>query len=116
MPKFYGIVALERAQIIGFAFGLFQQWENEQHFYLKEMCVRATQQRGGVGTRLLRHLITQLKAAGVSQISLGTGRDTPAAGFYARLGFKTDQRTIIMNKRLTIARSSTGNRLRKRDS
>jgi aminoglycoside 6'-N-acetyltransferase I len=98
--NFRGIVALEENSLVGFAFGLIQQWENERRFYLKEMCVRGTKQRSGVGTLLLTHFIKKLAAENVRQISLGTERDTPAERFYLRLGFKVDPKTIIMKKRV----------------
>lgn len=99
-PNFRGLVAIEESEPIGFAYGLVQQWENDRHFYLKEMCVNSIQQRGGVGTRLLTHLIEKLRAENVRQISLGTGRGTPAESFYLWLGFEPDPKIIIMNKRL----------------
>lgn len=98
--NFRGIIAIEAGQPIAFAYGVVSQWENERRFHLKEMCVRRSQQRGGVGTRLLTHLMKKLKAENVRQISLGTGRDTPAKRFYLKLGFKTDPEIIIMQKRL----------------
>lgn len=84
---------------MGFAYGLVQQWESERHFYLKEMCVDSSQQRGGIGTGLLRHLRKTLQAEKVRQISLGTERGTPAEKFYRRLGFVTDAKIVIMKKR-----------------
>lgn len=60
----------------------------------------SSKQRGGVGTRLLTRLIKKLKAENVRQMSLGTGRGTPAEDFYLRLGFKVDPEIIIMNKRV----------------
>ena len=38
-PNFRGIVALEENKPVAFAYGVISQWENERHFYLKEMCV-----------------------------------------------------------------------------
>lgn len=98
-PNFRGIIALEAGQPIAFAYGLVCQWEDEHRFYLKEMCVLSRQQRGGIGTRLLRRLMEKLKSENVRQISPGRGRGTPAEGFYQRLGFKVDPKIIIMTKR-----------------
>lgn len=94
------MVAIEQSQPIGFAYGLVQQWESERRFYLKEMCVDSKRQHSGVGSQLLVHLIKQLKEENVRQISLGTGRGTPAERFYSRLGFKIDPQIIMMNKRI----------------
>ncbi len=107
-PNFRGMIALEESQPIGFAYGLVQQWENERRFYLKEMCVDSRKQRGGVGTRLLTRLIKKLQAEDVRQISLGTGRGTPAEDFYLRMGFKVDPEIIVMNKRLHRAAAKLG--------
>ncbi|MEO7166447.1 MAG: GNAT family N-acetyltransferase, partial [Chthoniobacterales bacterium] len=78
------------------------QWENERHFYLKEMCVDSRKQRGGVGTRLLRQLMKTLRGERVHRISLGTERETPAERFYLRLGFATEARIVIMKRRLRV--------------
>jgi len=99
-PNFRGIVAVEKGVALGFAYGVVQQWENERRFYLKEMCVLGGKQRGGVGTQLLTYLMERLEAENVSQVSVGTERDTPAKFFYRRLGFKIQPKIIIMTKRM----------------
>ncbi len=101
-PNFRGLIALHDSALVGFAYGLIQQWESERHFYLKEMCVDSRKQRGGVGTRLLRQLMKTLRGEKVRQISLGTERETPAERFYLRLGFATEARIVIMKKRLRV--------------
>ena len=99
-PNFRGIVALDDSRPIGFAYGLVQQWEGERRFYLKEMCVESSRQRSGAGSHLLASLIKRLKVENVRQISLRTGRGTPAERFYSRLGFEIDPQIISMTKRL----------------
>lgn len=104
-PDFRGVVALENGKVIGFAYGVFFQWEDERRFYLKEMCVHGDQQGRGVGTRLLGRLMKELEAEKVNQISLGTEKDKPARSFYLKLGFAVDANLIYMSKRLRSARS-----------
>ena len=99
-PNFRGLVASANGVLIGFAYGITSQWENERHFYLKEMCVSGSKQRGGVGSLLLKELTRRLKAEKVRQIALGTERDKPARRFYLRLGFEINRKVVIMNKRL----------------
>ena len=99
-PGFRGIVALEDTAVIGFAYGLIFQWENERRFYAEAMCVRDGRQCNGVGTRLLSHLMKKLNAEHVRQISLSTGRHLPVKAFYLKLGFAINPEVIIMTKRL----------------
>lgn len=98
--NFRGIVALEGREIVAFAYGLISHWENERHFYLKEMCVLSRKQGTGVGTHLLTRFMEKLKAEKVSRISLSTEHDKPAADFYRRLGFEIEPKIIVMSKRL----------------
>jgi aminoglycoside 6'-N-acetyltransferase I len=100
-PNFKGVVGLKNDQLLGFAYGVIYQWENERHFYLKEMCVSSERQRSGIGTRLLRNLVRGLIKRNVSQISLGTERNKPARQFYLRLGFAISEDIIIMSKRVS---------------
>ena len=99
-PNFCGVVAEAEGELFGFAYGVISQWENERRFYLKEMCVRASEQRGGVGSRLLIELFRRIKAKKVSEVALGTEKDKPARRFYLRHGFKVHPRVVIMTKRL----------------
>ena len=70
-------------------------WTDEDHSYgfvdsrTPEVAigVRPGMRGRGVGTRLLRALIREARASGVTRLSLSVERDNPALSLYRRLGF-----------------------------
>ncbi len=99
-PGAYGVVALDVAEIIGFALGYVEQWNQQKHFYLKEMCVYAPQQRSGIGTAMMDVLERQLAQRGVRKIYLLTARESGAEAFYRTCGFYVSPKMIMMGKHL----------------
>ena len=69
-------------------------------FGLEEMCVRNDTQREGIGTRLLFNLERKSKEMGLNHIYLATTKGTPADYFYAKCGYQTNERMILMTHRL----------------
>jgi len=72
--------------LLAFALGHLERSGPEDHFLLKEMCVRTTEQRQGHGTRLLESLAQRL--GGVRQWYLLTAADSNASRFYEANGFR----------------------------
>lgn len=72
--------------MLGFAIGHLERSEADDHFLLKEMCVRTSMQRNRHGTRLLEALADQL--APVRHWYLLTARDSDASAFYESNGFR----------------------------
>lgn len=97
-PGFYGIVT-DDVPLSGFALGISEPWHEGHHFYLKEMCVRPSLQRQGLGTRLIEDLSKSLRASGVTRIYLLTARDTPTEAFYSKAGLYTSPKMILMARR-----------------
>ena len=54
------------------------------------MAVTPSEQGKGIGSRLLRFMLNQMKEAGISRIELGTGSFGPALAFYQRAGFRVE--------------------------
>ncbi|BCM93257.1 hypothetical protein IAD21_05146 [Abditibacteriota bacterium] len=100
-PHFYGLLAKVEGRAVGFALGYGEQWDQSQHFYLKEMCVAADLQRSGVGTALMEALEQNLKGRGVEKIYLYTARDTSSQNFYEKQGFYVSSKMIMMAKWLS---------------
>jgi GNAT superfamily N-acetyltransferase len=71
--------------LLGFALGHLERSRQEDHFLLKEMCVRPARQRRGHGTALLEALADRMP--GVRQWYLLTLRDSDASEFYEKNGF-----------------------------
>lgn len=100
-PGFFGLLARNEEQIVGFALGCVEQWDTRRHFHLREMCVAPELQRQGVGTQLMRALEDHLHEADVERIFLHTAREGDAQAFYDRCGFGTSARMVMMSKWLT---------------
>lgn len=99
-PGFVGRVFWEKDEIIGFVLGHCEEGSGMKEFCLQEMCVRNDRQRKGIGTRLLFHLQKELKGMSTEHIYLVTMKGTPAEHFYAKYGYRTNQRMILMTHRL----------------
>jgi len=55
---------------------------------LENIAVRPALQRSGIGTRLLRHAMRAVGAAGAARLELGTGAFGAPLAFYQRHGFR----------------------------
>lgn len=96
-PGAKGVCLFEGVLLAGFALGHSEQWFVGQHFFLKEMCVKTSLQRRGLGTALLSALEERLQ--GQEQVSLITARDSSAQAFYERNGFQSSTRPAVLTKR-----------------
>ena len=86
-PRAQGVCLTDAdGRLVGFALGHLERSAGEDHFLLKEMCVRTSQQRQGYGALLLGALADRL--SDVRQWYLLTARDSDAAVFYGRNGFR----------------------------
>jgi aminoglycoside 6'-N-acetyltransferase I len=101
-PGAYGVVAIVEDEVCGFAIGVVEQYDQNENFYLKEICVDLTKQRSGVGTKIMDKLYHNLVSKGVSMIYLLTIRDSPAAVFYEKCGFLNSSKMIMMSKETKI--------------
>lgn len=86
--------------LLGFALGYRESWFDGTHFSLKELCVRADRQRGGLGTQLLHQLERVLREQHVSRVYLLTLHEGPAQAFYARQGYYVSPKMRLMAHRL----------------
>lgn len=80
-------------RLVGFALGHVERSGAEDHFLLKEMCVRTGQQRQGHGTLLLEALTDRLPD--VRSWYLLTARESNASRFYERNGFRPAGRMSV---------------------
>jgi aminoglycoside 6'-N-acetyltransferase I len=100
-PGFYGVVAADGDDVLGFAMGHVEQWQRgKKHFYLVEMCVLPNHQQRGLGASLMQTLCGDLAKTGVEVIYLLTAQDSAAQGFYEKLGFEVNPEMILMGKYL----------------
>ena len=99
-PGFYGVIAVEDRETVGFAMGHVEQWDQGQHFYLKEMCVVPQRQGSGLGTALMQTLCRELVAMEVERIYLLTAHASAAESFYKKCGFYVSQKMVMMARYL----------------
>ncbi|MCL3837056.1 GNAT family N-acetyltransferase [Aeromicrobium duanguangcaii] len=86
-PRAHGVCLWDsEGELLGFALGHLERAGADDHFLLKEMCVRASEQRRGHGTLLLEALTAQLPD--VRHWYLLTARDSVASAFYEKNGFR----------------------------
>jgi aminoglycoside 6'-N-acetyltransferase I len=97
-PGAYGVVAIVEDEVFGFAIGVVAQYDQNENFYLKEICVDSTKQRSGIGTKMMDALHHDLIRKGVGMVYLLTIRDSPAAAFYEKCGFLNSSKMIMMSK------------------
>ena len=83
-PETLALVACDPACIRGFAVAQF----GDEHVHLALLCVQTTQQRQGIGSRLMQWLLQSAQVAGMESIRLELRADNEMAhAFYRSLGF-----------------------------
>ena len=94
MPRAHGVwMRASNGDLLGFALGHLERSRGEDHFLLKEMCVRSARQRQGHGTALLEALADQMPD--VHHWYLLTARDSSASAFYEKNGFRPAGRIAV---------------------
>ncbi len=99
-PGSFGVIILAEGEIAGFALGISEPWHEGAHFYLKEMCVAHGHQRQGLGTRLMECLFDGLRESHTKRVYLLTARGDMSESFYAKAGFYTSPKMILMARRI----------------
>lgn len=99
-PSFYGIGLYNEAELIGFAVGLFKQFDNIELFYLEEILVFKEHQNKEFGTKILQELESLVKKKGAQRISLSTTYEDEHQRFYSRLGYKKSDFLVPMYKKI----------------
>jgi GNAT superfamily N-acetyltransferase len=95
--SFCGVMAIEKDEPVGMAFGQVEAWVEGSLFLLQEMCVAPARQNSGVGKAMLHTLAGKLSAEHkVSAMYLLTDEANPAAKFYGKLRFARSARKIVM--------------------
>ena len=95
---FYGIVALDNDNIIGFILGNDEYYYNSTQFIIKEFCVDTKIKGMGIGKQIIEEFENRLKRRGVNEIVLMTLRSDDTLGFYNKRGYKNIDDLVMMNK------------------
>lgn len=89
LPRFQGFIAVKDEIIVGVLLGNAKPHWQGMGYFVEELFVDLVYQKQGMGTKLMVHLIDELRAQNISWIALTTGRFAPAFQFYQNLGFRT---------------------------
>ena len=93
-PRSLGVCLINtNGELLGFALGHLERSGAEDHFLLQEMCVHQASQRAGHGAALLTAL--QERLPGVEHWYLLTARESAAAAFYQKNGFRPAGRMAV---------------------
>mgnify|MGYP002733594359 CR=1 FL=1 len=98
--RFLGIGIYNNKELIGFSLGYIERWLHSSHFYLNEMCIKATFQGKGIGSILISALEEYCMKNNISDIYLLTARDGQAEAFYRKNGYSVNDKMIAMSKQL----------------
>jgi GNAT superfamily N-acetyltransferase len=100
-PSFRGVLAIQEENPVAIALGQIEGWLRGSLFLLQEMCVVPSQQRVGVGRRMLDHLLSTLATADdVHEVYLLTDAASAAESFYLGHGFNRSARKIVLSRRV----------------
>ncbi|USB33922.1 GNAT family N-acetyltransferase [Paenibacillus sp. YPG26] len=99
-PKSLGFLLYDQDNLIGFVAGNSKKSYAGLTFYLAELCISNQIHGKGYGSKLIRHLETELQKRGIQSIYLLTSNGGLAEKFYLKNGYTINEHRIIMNKKL----------------
>jgi aminoglycoside 6'-N-acetyltransferase I len=99
-PGFIGILGFEKESLTGMLLGNIRRWYSGDQFWIYEFCIDNNFQRKGLGTQMVSFLKSELSRENVFSIALLTERESAAAAFYEKKGFRSNQKLTLMSMRL----------------
>lgn len=84
--------------VVGFAMGYFEQYDDIQAYDLVEIVVKQSCQGQGIGTRCMEMLEEQVKALGGAMIQLQAVNDGMHSHFYGKLGYQDCHNLVLKSK------------------
>ena len=96
----YCMILEEQGELIAFAMGYFEQYDDGFAYDLVEIVVAAERQKQGIGTKFMRELETRVKAEGAMLIQLEAVNDDFHEHFYGKLGYGTVRNFVLKSKML----------------
>ena len=95
---------MEGGRVVAMATGQVEGWLRGSLFLLQEMCVVPSRQHAGIGTRLLEHLLSEIrKSDDVTEVYLLTDGASEAESFYLARGYRLSKRKIVLSLGLRTA-------------
>lgn len=96
----YCMVLENDKEIIAFAMGYFEQYDDCFAYDLIEIVVAADYQKQGIGTEFMKELEVRVKDKGAMLIQLSAVNDKFHEYFYGKLGYKNANNLVLKTKML----------------
>ncbi len=97
-PGFIGIVYCVEDDVTGAIIGNIEHFYDGKYFNLKEMFVKNTMQRQGIGQQMFEFLTRTLQEYQISSINLFSSKEFFPYSFYKKHGFQKVSGMRMMNK------------------
>ena len=94
----FGLLLEDRGEVLGFAMGYFEQYDDCQTYDLIEIVIAGERQGQGLGTAFMEELERQVKEQGAMLIQLASVNDEKHDHFYGKLGFKNAKNLVLKTK------------------
>ena len=94
----FGLLLEDRGELLGFAMGYFEQYDDCQAYDLIEIVITGECQNQGLGTAFMQELERQVKERGAMLIQLQSVNDEKHDHFYNKLGFKNTKNLVLKTK------------------
>jgi aminoglycoside 6'-N-acetyltransferase I len=91
---------IKDSELIGISLGSIIHWCSGTEFYIREFCVKRSNQNQGIGTTFLRKIEEYLLQRQIPSIILSTDIDTPAYHFYIKNNFNELPKSRFFHKSL----------------
>ena len=88
-------------EVLGFAMGYFEQYDDIQAYDLVEIVVAHKYQGQGIGTEFMEWLEAKVKELGGAMIQLQAVNDPMHEGFYGKLDYKNCNNLVLKSKWLS---------------
>ena len=96
----YCVILEDEDQIIAFAMGYFEQYDDCFAYDLVEIVVSSERQNCGIGTEFMVELEKRVKAEGAMLIQLQAVNDGLHEHFYGKLGYQNARNLVLKTKML----------------
>ncbi len=92
------LIAEENGQVLGFAMGHMEQYDDLVAYDLVEIVISHDAQNQGFGSAFMAELEHRVKEMGASMIQLSAVNDPMHEHFYGKLGYSTCQNLVLKSK------------------
>ena len=92
------LILEDNAQVIGFAMGYFEQYDDLQAYDLVEIVIAHDHQNQGIGAAFMLELERRVKEAGGAMIQLESVNDAMHDRFYGKLDYRNCKNLVLKSK------------------